>query len=68
MIKITDTKGVLTGFNSIKKFDCPNCKTEMTFRISTQASCYKCGKPLVDVASLLKVLTTRVLYHNNRLK
>ena len=67
MIKITDTQSIM-GFNSMKKFDCPHCKNSTIFRVNAQTSCYKCGKPLVDVAALLKVLTTRVLYHNDRLK
>jgi len=66
MIKITDTSYML-GLPSLKKFDCPNCNTEITFRVGQQALCYKCGRSLVDVTGLLKRLTTRILYYNNHL-
>jgi len=64
MIKITD-KQELFGLTSLKKFDCPHCKTEITFRGSSQTICYKCGKPLIDANSLLNILVARILYHNN---
>lgn len=64
MIKITDTPDIFK-LTSIKKFDCPNCKIEIVFRVNSQVMCYKCGKPLVDVSSLLKTLTTRILYHSD---
>ena len=60
-------KQKLLGLTSLKKFDCPHCKIEITFRISSQVVCYKCGKPLADANSLLNVLTTRILYHNDDL-
>lgn len=66
MIKIKDKPGFLS-LAPLKTFDCPHCKTEITFRISSQVMCYKCGKPLADANGLLNVLTTRILYHNNYL-
>lgn len=66
MIKITDKPDYI-GLISSKRFNCPNCETEIIFRQRSQVVCYKCGKPLLDITGLLKTLTTRILYHNNDL-
>jgi hypothetical protein len=66
MIKITDRPDCL-GLTSLKRFECPKCKTTIRFRMCPQLSCYKCGNPLLNVTELLKDIDYRVLYYKGNM-